>query len=81
VGAFIFAQSQRWIEKVDLLIIAAITLGLVMFVPLLNSVIGIVSVGVATTQAILFVAVLTALLAVAVATIFRLIYNLLSRLF
>jgi Protein kinase domain len=81
LGAFIFAQSQRWIEKVDLLIIAAITLGLVMFVPLFSRILGILAVGGAPTQAILFVSVFAALMAVAVATVFRLIYNLLSRLF
>jgi serine/threonine protein kinase len=81
LAVMVFAQSQRWIEKVDLLIIAAITLGVVMFVPLLNQItIALTGLG-APTQAILVVSVFSALVAVAVATIFRLIYNLLSRLF
>lgn len=81
LGVMVFAQSQRWIEKVDLLIIAAITLGIVMFVPLLNQVTSLLGGLGAPTQAILVVAVFSALVAIAVATIFRLVYNLLSRLF
>jgi hypothetical protein len=66
---------------VDLLIIAAITLAVVMFVPPLSKVVGAIVVGGAPTQVILFVAVFGALMAVAVAIVFRLIYILLSRLF
>jgi serine/threonine protein kinase len=81
LGIMVFAQSQRWIEKVDLMIIAAITLALVMFLPFLNGIIGTLGVPGTLIQVILFVSVFSALIAVAVATVFRLIYNLLSRMF
>ncbi|MCU0570006.1 MAG: serine/threonine protein kinase [Oculatellaceae cyanobacterium Prado106] len=83
VGAIVFAQSQRWIERVDLAIISAITLAVVMFVPVLNRIVASLAVTATlpATQVILGVAVFTALVAIAVATLFRLIYNLLSRLF
>lgn len=81
LGIMIFAQSRRWIEKVDLMIIAAITLALVLFVPFLSGIISTLGVAGTTIQVILLVSVFSALIAVAVATVFRLIYNLLSRLF
>jgi serine/threonine-protein kinase len=81
LGVMVFAQSRRWIEKVDLMIIAAITLTLVLFVPFLRGIIGTLGVTGTPIQVILLVAVFSALIAVAVATVFRLIYNLLSRLF
>jgi len=81
LGVMVFAQSRRWIERVDLMIIAAITLVLVLFVPFLSSIAGTLS-GIGTPSAIILLAsIFSALMAVAVATVFRLIYNLLSRLF
>ncbi|MBW4513659.1 MAG: serine/threonine protein kinase [Timaviella obliquedivisa GSE-PSE-MK23-08B] len=81
LGVMVFAQSRRWIEKVDLMIIAAITLALVLFVPFLSGILGTLG-GIGTpTAVILLVSVFSALISVAVATVFRLIYNLLSRLF
>ncbi|MCY7285179.1 MAG: protein kinase [Cyanobacteria bacterium CAN_BIN43] len=81
LGVMVFAQSRRWIERVDLMIIAAITLVLVLFVPFLSSIAGTLS-GIGTPSAIILLAsIFSALTAVAVATVFRLIYNLLSRLF
>lgn len=81
LGVMVFAQSRRWIEKVDLMIIAAITLALVLFVPFLSGIVGTLGVAGTSISVILLVSVFSALMAVAVATVFRLIYNLLSRLF
>ena len=82
-GIMIFAQTQRWIEKVDLVIIAAITLALVLFIPSLSQ--GEITGQLANALGgrimfVLLVAGFTALLAVAITIVFRLIYNLLSRL-
>ncbi len=81
LGIMVFAQSRRWIEKVDLMIIAAVTLALVIFFPFFNGIIGTLGVAGTSIQVILLLSVFSALMAVAVATVFRLIYNLLSRLF
>lgn len=81
LGVMVFAQSRRWIEKVDLMIIAAITLALVLFVPFLSGIVSTLGVAGTSISVILLVSVFSALMAVAVATVFRLIYNLLSRLF
>lgn len=82
MGASIFAQNRRWIEKIDLLLIAGITLGLVAFLPPLNQAItaAIVSALGSKLIAIFLISLLAGLLAVAVTIVFRLIYNLLSRL-
>jgi serine/threonine protein kinase len=82
LGGVIFAQNRRWIEKVDLVIIAIITLLIVLFVPGLS---GIVTAGLAEAAGgrvvfILIAAGFAALLAVAITIVFRLIYNLLSQL-
>jgi serine/threonine-protein kinase len=80
VGLMVFAQSRRWIERFDLVIIAGITLALVLFVPGLHqSVVRLTGIG-ASIQGILFIAIFVALIALAVTTLFRLIYNLLSRM-
>ncbi|MGL5804593.1 MAG: protein kinase domain-containing protein, partial [Xenococcaceae cyanobacterium] len=73
VGGLIFAQYRRVIEKVDLLIIAGITLGLIYWLPFLR--------GSLEFTLIAGTAVLVGTAAIATITIFRLIYNLLSRLF
>jgi serine/threonine protein kinase len=76
----VFAQSRRWIERIDLLIFAGITLALVLFVPVLNGVIPNPSGSMTRTQAILLIAVLCPLIAIAITSLFRLIYKLLSTL-
>lgn len=69
LGALIFAQTQRWIEKYDLLIIPTITLAIIFFLP-----------GITISQ-VLVLSIAAALIAIAVTTVFRLIYKLLSLLF
>ncbi|HLO88518.1 MAG TPA: serine/threonine-protein kinase [Nostocaceae cyanobacterium] len=66
----IFAQTKRWIEKFDLLIIPAISLAVIFFVPALQANLGI--------QNILLFGGTAALVAIAITTLFRLIYILLS---
>jgi hypothetical protein len=73
VGGLIFAQYRRVIEKADLLIIAGITLGLIYWLPFLR--------GSLEFSLVAGAAVLVGTTAIAAITIFRLIYNLLSRLF
>jgi serine/threonine protein kinase len=73
----VFAQARRIIEKVDLVILSGITLALVAFLPLFHRVIIPVAAG-NPLMLILVVAGLGGVVAVAVATLFRLIYKLLS---
>lgn len=68
VSGLIFAQTQRWVEKFDLLIIPAITLAIIFFLPFLHR--GIV------IQNVVILALASALIAIAVTSIFRLIYKL-----
>ncbi|BAY12388.1 serine/threonine-protein kinase [Calothrix sp. NIES-2098] len=70
VGILIFAQTRRWIEKLDLLIIPGVTFALIFFVPLLRGELGI--------QQILILAFAAALVSIALTALFRLIYKLLS---
>lgn len=70
LSILIFAQTRRWLEKFDLLIIPGISLAVVLFVPFLRA--GL------TMQPVIIFAVASALIAIAVATIFRLIYKLIS---
>ncbi|MBF2074438.1 MAG: protein kinase [Synechococcales cyanobacterium C42_A2020_086] len=87
LGGMIFAQSRRWIEKVDLAIIAVISLLLVQFLPFLHRVVLLPplaalaqSLGISSPiPVILLVAGVSCLLAIAATALFRLIYNLLSR--
>ncbi len=76
VGVLVLAQWRRWIERLDLVIIAAISLGLVLFLPFFN---GILQAS-GAFPTVLVVAVLAALVGVAIALLFRLIYGLLSRI-
>ncbi|MGQ4649882.1 protein kinase domain-containing protein [Lyngbya aestuarii] len=71
MGGLIFAQLRRLIEKIDLLIIAGITLAVVLFIPALRE---LPSVDVAV------IAILAGAGAIAVTALFRLVYHLLSRL-
>lgn len=70
LGVLIFAQSRRWIEKTDLLIIAGITFAVIFFVPVLHNElrIGLVA----------FLALAAGLVAIAITALFRLIYKLLA---
>lgn len=73
LGVLIFAQSRRWIEKMDLLIIAGITFAIIFFVPVLRD--GF------TIQVVAFLALAGGLVAIALTALFRLIYKLLSLMF
>ncbi|MBW4468580.1 MAG: protein kinase [Pegethrix bostrychoides GSE-TBD4-15B] len=89
MSSIVYAQSQRWIEKVDLLIIIGVTLLLVWLFPfgLLNKILllpplNAIAQALGLTSAIgmiLLIAGFACLLAVAATAIFRLIYNLMSR--
>ncbi|MBE9178894.1 serine/threonine protein kinase [Oculatella sp. LEGE 06141] len=79
LGILVFAQARRWIEKVDLLVVAAATFGIIAFVPPLRSLGLIVNIG-SPIPTVIVLAGLTALIAVAVTTLFRLVYKLLSTL-
>ncbi|MGL5080963.1 MAG: protein kinase domain-containing protein [Microcoleaceae cyanobacterium] len=69
IAGLIFAQTQRWIERLDLGILAGISLGIaLMFVSDFRS------------MPYLAIPIFTALLSVAATAIFRLVYILLSRL-
>ncbi len=78
MGGLIFAQSRRWIERADLLIIAGITLALVLFLPFLNDFAPIRALG-SVFQTVLISAIFAGLFAVAVGIIFKLVYLTLSR--
>ncbi len=73
LGLLIFAQTRRWIEKLDLLIIGGISFCLIFFIPFLHA-------GLSSGQVAIF-AVASGLIAIAVTAIFRLIYKLLSLIF
>lgn len=70
LGILVFAQTRRWIEKFDLLIIPTITFAIIFFLPFLQGGLGI--------QAVVILSVAAALVAISVTAIFRLIYKLLS---
>ncbi|MEH2392151.1 MAG: serine/threonine-protein kinase [Nostoc sp.] len=72
LGILIFAQTRRWIEKFDLLIIPTITFAIIFFLPFLR-------VGV-DIQTVVFLSIAAGLVAISLTAIFRLIYKLLSLL-
>ncbi|WP_430684995.1 protein kinase domain-containing protein [Leptolyngbya sp. AN02str] len=81
ISGLIFAQSRRWIERLDLVIIAGITLALVVLFPFLNSVLPSTT-GTNIGSALYTVAILgilTGLAAIAIAIVFRLVYLLISK--
>lgn len=91
MAGMVYAQSRRWVEKIDLLIIAGVTLLLVWLVPFswlhqvillppFQSIAQALGLDGSTILIILFIAAFSSLLALGAATVFRLIYNLLSRL-
>lgn len=69
----IFAQTKRWLEKNDLLIIPTISFAIIFFIPFLRGGIGI--------QQIIILGFTSALIAISVTTLFRLIYKLISAIF
>ncbi|KZL48275.1 MULTISPECIES: serine/threonine-protein kinase [Cyanophyceae] len=73
LGILIFAQTRRWIEKFDLLIIPGITFAIILFVPFLRAGVNIPQIAV--------LAVAAGLVAISVTAIFRLIYKLISLIF
>jgi serine/threonine-protein kinase len=79
LGILIFAQNRRWIERFDLVIIAAVTLALVVLISPLRSLP--FSLGLGPLEDVIFLIVAAGLLAVAIALVFQLIYRILSRLF
>ncbi|HEY9876730.1 MAG TPA: serine/threonine-protein kinase [Candidatus Obscuribacterales bacterium] len=72
MGGLIFAQFRRLIEKVDLLIIAGITLALVLFIPPLHNNFPI--------DFVIMVGILAGAGTVCVTALFRLVYKLLSNI-
>ncbi|MEH2447445.1 MAG: serine/threonine-protein kinase [Nostoc sp.] len=72
LGILVFAQTRRWIEKFDLLIIPTITFAIIYFLPFLQGGLGI--------QTVVFLSVAAGLVAISLTAVFRLIYKLLSLL-
>ncbi|QKQ72899.1 serine/threonine-protein kinase [Nostoc sp. TCL240-02] len=70
LGILVFAQTRRWIEKFDLLIIPTITFAIIFFIPFLQGGLGI--------QGVIILSIAAALVAISLTAIFRLIYKLLS---
>jgi serine/threonine-protein kinase len=71
LGSLIFAQFRRIIEKIDLVIVAGITVAVIFFLPWLQGGLGLSSV--------LIIAAMFGAGAIAVTACFRLIYQILSR--
>jgi serine/threonine protein kinase len=80
LGILVLAQARRFIERADLLIIAAITVAVILLVPPLRDYWVLRSLG-DPIKILLLLAGLAGLLSVAVTLVFRLIYKLLSSLF
>ena len=72
LGGLIYAQVRRWIKKFDLAIIAVITIVTILCVPILQGGLEII--------VIFVIAIMSAAAAIAATAIFRLIYQLLSRI-
>ncbi len=70
LGILIFAQTRRWIEKWDLVIIPAITSLIIFFIPLLQ--------GELRIQEIIVLSIAASLITVALTSLFRIIYKILS---
>ncbi len=73
----IIATYFRFIEKIDLIIIALISLGIVWFVPNLHDIISIYNL---EKLAIIILPIFSGIFSVAIATIFRIIYKLLLKI-
>jgi serine/threonine-protein kinase len=72
LGILIFAQSKRWVEKWDLVIIPTVTLSIIFFIPLLQ--------GELDIPRIVILSIAASLITVALTSLFRLIYKVLSLL-
>ncbi|MDB9310089.1 serine/threonine-protein kinase [Aphanizomenon sp. CS-733/32] len=70
LSILIFAQTKRWLEKYDLLILAVISFVIIYCIPYLRSNIAI--------ESLIILAVVAALISTAITTLFRLIYKLIS---
>ncbi len=80
VLGLVYAQSRRWIERMDLAIISVGTLIVVVMFPFLNRVLpGVDDNLFSLLRVVLILGILTGLAAVVIAIIFRLVYLLLSR--
>ena len=71
MGGIVFALSRRIIEKIDLIIFAGITAGIVAFIPALH--------GALVVSSIFIFAAISGAGAIAITAFFRLVYQLLSR--
>lgn len=71
VAVLVYSQLQRWIERIDLVIIAGVTLGIIVLVPALQGGNPIVS--------ILLLGGVAGLILTTLTLLFRLIYDILSR--
>ncbi|NEO38606.1 MAG: serine/threonine protein kinase [Moorea sp. SIOASIH] len=72
LGGLIYAQYRRFIEKIDLVIIGGISLGLLILFPVLRVQ--------QSIQLVIIISVLAAAAAIALTALFRLVYQLLSRI-
>lgn len=77
LGLLVVLQLRRVIERLDLVIIAGLTLAVVLWFPSLRSILQ--TTGAAPVQTVLVLAVMAGLVAVAIATLFQLLYRLFSR--
>ena len=80
LGGLIFLQLRRTIERIDLVIIAGGTLAIVLIFAPLRDVKIIMDSGAGPIQTVLILAIMASLMTVAIATLFRLIYRILSNL-
>ncbi|NER78212.1 MAG: protein kinase [Leptolyngbya sp. SIO1D8] len=79
VGGLVLLQIRRVIERFDLVIIAGVTLAIVLVFPPLQTIIASASVtGSSTRVTVVMLAIMAGLAAIAIGTLFRLIYRLLS---
>jgi serine/threonine-protein kinase len=77
MGFLVFAQTRRWIEKIDLIIIAVISLLVAIAIQSFKG-FAILQAIASPIPALVFFAVLTGLVAIAVTILFQLIYRILS---
>lgn len=71
IGILVYCQLQRWIERIDLAIIAGLTLGIIFFVPALQ--------GGNPILTILLLGAVSGLVLMTLSLVFRLIYGVVSR--
>jgi tRNA A-37 threonylcarbamoyl transferase component Bud32 len=73
LGMLIIAQTRRWLDAKDILILVGILLAIILFVPALQSEL--------TIHNILFLALVAGAAAIALTALFRLVYKLLASIF